>query len=341
MVVFASFFERGFGIPTCDFFRGLLNYYKIELVHLNSNSVLDISIFIHLCKAYRVKEYFNLKLKESNKGWHNEWFTIANQKPELLPHSGYAPVTMPEWSNQPTSEEMVQVKKLLKEIADLKAFELRAGAPIKNRVHLAYEYTGPLDPTREVQRKVTKEEVTTHVCEFFGGIIKNKSYPKAFSLKRPADPSHEFEFFCPAPLLGGAEQQQPKVHPTTESNQLPADVDSELDSSIGSDEGVSDEAGWAEDVTPVGRRTWQVVKKLLASKSQKPSSKRKKATSKKEKAAQSTTSMGRSASEVDEESDTPNPPAKKKKTELLETIVADAEWIKEMLKEKIRGRASE
>jgi hypothetical protein len=32
--VFASFFERGFNIPTRDFFRGLLFYYKLELVHL-------------------------------------------------------------------------------------------------------------------------------------------------------------------------------------------------------------------------------------------------------------------------------------------------------------------
>src|SRR5688572_3438835 len=39
-VVFASFFERGFGIPYRNFFRGLLNYYKIELVHLNPNSIL-------------------------------------------------------------------------------------------------------------------------------------------------------------------------------------------------------------------------------------------------------------------------------------------------------------
>jgi hypothetical protein len=30
--VFASFFERGFNIPVGDFFRGLLFYYKLELV---------------------------------------------------------------------------------------------------------------------------------------------------------------------------------------------------------------------------------------------------------------------------------------------------------------------
>lgn len=52
VVVFMPFFERGFGIPIGDFFRGLLNYYRIELGHLNPNSILDISVFIHLCEAY-------------------------------------------------------------------------------------------------------------------------------------------------------------------------------------------------------------------------------------------------------------------------------------------------
>jgi hypothetical protein len=33
-VVFASFFERDINLPVGDFFRGLLYYYKLELVHL-------------------------------------------------------------------------------------------------------------------------------------------------------------------------------------------------------------------------------------------------------------------------------------------------------------------
>jgi hypothetical protein len=38
--------------PTCDFLRGLHDHYKIELVHLNHNSVLQITVFIHLCEAF-------------------------------------------------------------------------------------------------------------------------------------------------------------------------------------------------------------------------------------------------------------------------------------------------
>jgi hypothetical protein len=51
-VIFASFFECGYNVATSDFFRGLLYYYKLELVHLVPNSIIVVSLFIHLCEAY-------------------------------------------------------------------------------------------------------------------------------------------------------------------------------------------------------------------------------------------------------------------------------------------------
>jgi hypothetical protein len=51
-VVFASFFERGFNLPVGDFFRGLLYYYNLELVHLFPNSITVVATFIHFCEAY-------------------------------------------------------------------------------------------------------------------------------------------------------------------------------------------------------------------------------------------------------------------------------------------------
>jgi hypothetical protein len=30
------------------FFRGLLNYYRLEVIHLKPNSITQIAIFIHL-----------------------------------------------------------------------------------------------------------------------------------------------------------------------------------------------------------------------------------------------------------------------------------------------------
>jgi hypothetical protein len=40
IVVFSSSFQQGFGLPACDFLHDLLQYYQIELVHLNPNSIL-------------------------------------------------------------------------------------------------------------------------------------------------------------------------------------------------------------------------------------------------------------------------------------------------------------
>ena len=61
IVVFEAFFYRGFGLPTSDFFRGLLNFYGIELIHLNPNSVLQISTFIHFCEGFLgIRPHFNL-----------------------------------------------------------------------------------------------------------------------------------------------------------------------------------------------------------------------------------------------------------------------------------------
>jgi hypothetical protein len=49
-VVFASFFERGFNLPVGDFFRALLYYYNLELVHLVPNSIIVVSTFIHFLR---------------------------------------------------------------------------------------------------------------------------------------------------------------------------------------------------------------------------------------------------------------------------------------------------
>lgn len=92
---------------------------------------------------------------------------------------------MPEWSNQPTLEEQIQVNQLLAKIADLKVhgltsravsinFSRRLSQPIKHQVHPAYEYEGLQDPTREDHRKVPTEEIVNRVSKFFGGIIRNR-----------------------------------------------------------------------------------------------------------------------------------------------------------------------
>jgi hypothetical protein len=73
-VVFLTHIERGFGVPLGDFLRGLLHFYRIELVHLAPNSITIIATFIHLYKAYLgITPHFHLwrhffELKKTGKG---------------------------------------------------------------------------------------------------------------------------------------------------------------------------------------------------------------------------------------------------------------------------------
>jgi hypothetical protein len=69
-----------------------------------------------------------------------------------------------------------------------RSFCQRMIQPIKDRVHPVYEYWGQSDPTREVNRKVFKEEIAATVSQMYYGKVKVKKCPKAHSLKRPADP---------------------------------------------------------------------------------------------------------------------------------------------------------
>ena len=52
IVLFTPFVEKGLGLPASDFFRRLLYYYGIRMNHLNPNSILQLSIFIHLCESF-------------------------------------------------------------------------------------------------------------------------------------------------------------------------------------------------------------------------------------------------------------------------------------------------
>jgi hypothetical protein len=77
--------------------------------------------------------------------------------------------------------------------AVVRSFCRRMIQSIKDRVHLAYEYRGQSDPTREVNRKVSKEEMTARVSQMYSGKVKVNKCPRAHSLKRPADPIRSWD----------------------------------------------------------------------------------------------------------------------------------------------------
>jgi hypothetical protein len=98
-----------------------------------------------------------------------------------------------------STHDLEDLKGVLELVSDMKnrgvigavvarSFCRRMIQPIKDRVHPVYEHCGQLDPTREVNRKVSKEEMETRVSQMYSGKVKAKKCPKAHLLKRPADP---------------------------------------------------------------------------------------------------------------------------------------------------------
>jgi hypothetical protein len=60
-VIYVPFLIHGLALPISPFFRGILDFYNLNLTHLNPNSILQISIFVHLCEAYlEVLPHFGL-----------------------------------------------------------------------------------------------------------------------------------------------------------------------------------------------------------------------------------------------------------------------------------------
>ena len=52
IILFKAFVERGLAIPACDFLRGLLFFWGVQLHHLTPDSILHIAIFVQLCEAF-------------------------------------------------------------------------------------------------------------------------------------------------------------------------------------------------------------------------------------------------------------------------------------------------
>jgi hypothetical protein len=164
-VVYIPFLIRDLALPISPFFRGLHDFYNLNLTHLNPNSILQISVFVHLCEAYlgilphfglwkylyhcrpgmaggqhqlvggaslemrcgRKMVYLDIPLKDSIKGWHLEWFIVENHGKSLSPQSGRQPdVCAPSWIESPIDLEITEAKVLLAKIYLLKERGLTA-----------------------------------------------------------------------------------------------------------------------------------------------------------------------------------------------------------------------
>lgn len=146
IVLFKPFVKRGFGLPSSDFFRGLLYFFGITLNHLNPHSILHLSIFVHLCEAFlgippsltlfryffRLKpqpstanpevvggagiqfragkkgEFLSYVLPDSLKGWKTEWFYMGNLIPSLETHNLEAPKINTRWEEESLVENELE-----------------------------------------------------------------------------------------------------------------------------------------------------------------------------------------------------------------------------------------
>jgi hypothetical protein len=96
----------------------------------------------------------------------------------------------------PQADDIKEVLELVKNLKNrgvmggsvARSFCWRLIQLIKDLVHLADEYWGQSDPTRKVNRKVSREEMAVRVSQIYSGKVRIKKCPKAYSLKRPADP---------------------------------------------------------------------------------------------------------------------------------------------------------
>jgi hypothetical protein len=52
VVLFMTFYDRGFSVPTGRFIRGVLFTYGLQLQHLNPNSIQQMAAFKAMCEGY-------------------------------------------------------------------------------------------------------------------------------------------------------------------------------------------------------------------------------------------------------------------------------------------------
>jgi hypothetical protein len=144
-------------------------------------------------------EWIDVDLPDNTAGWRSEWFYIADQIPGLSRRTGHKPVKINEWDLGLSSQDLKELEPVLGLVSELKkqgvtgamvarSFCRRMIQPIKDQIHPSYEYVGQSDPTRDVNRKVSKEEMAARVDQMYAGKVKVKKCSKAYSLKRPVDP---------------------------------------------------------------------------------------------------------------------------------------------------------
>jgi hypothetical protein len=159
IVLLIPFVEHGLCLPTCPFLHGFLYYYGINLNHLNPNSILHLSVFVHLYETFlgilpsitlfryffrlkphpntasphvlggvgiqfhlgKKQEYVDYSLVDSMKDWRAEWFFAENILLALVVRDNTKPSVNNRWEKETlASSETEKIKPFMKVIKSLK-----------------------------------------------------------------------------------------------------------------------------------------------------------------------------------------------------------------------------
>lgn len=147
----------------------------------------------------RGKEYLGINPKASLKVWNQRWFYILNPSPSLSSYISRPPVVKDTRNSLYTTQEMVLVIALLQRIQDCITKGVRGVSiitnfighqvqPIKDRAHLAFEYSRKDDPTCE-SALLTRKEICQRIVPLFQGDMCafDFNHPEALSILKTFD----------------------------------------------------------------------------------------------------------------------------------------------------------
>lgn len=169
----------GLRIDASDFLVNVLTHYRIEWSHLTPNSITALSIFAHLCEAYLgvlptlevfahfYRLYHNMKAETATVG--GIYFRLKDKMRRTYPMyclrtSQFMWKSMWFYAKE---KQVLRIGELsnqgLTGVDIVRDYIKHRISPLRRRKHLACEYTGPADPTRDSDKDLSVEDIESKV----------------------------------------------------------------------------------------------------------------------------------------------------------------------------------
>jgi hypothetical protein len=124
------------------------------------------------------RNFIDLPMKTSLKGWHKSWFYCENHELCLPPFVGQFPEYDGTWVEEPTTTEKPLVTGLANQVSELKELGLTGVSmaanwlvhrvtPLKKQVHSGWEYSGTQDLSWEMSDNLTASKIVELLQEMF------------------------------------------------------------------------------------------------------------------------------------------------------------------------------